>query len=151
MARAKPVLVYLMPSDRLKLEAVALLRKMSLSFTLTALVREAFTVGWGMVADPASVLEQLRPALGGERVATQRTKRRERPDRTEHPHSQVVHDGEARGGSGPCSQLTAPELERLCAYIDRHGFFGAVRKSQMPKPFVPEGAARRFIGYPISA
>ena len=78
MSRASPVLVYLKRSDRLKLEAVAMVRRMSLSYCLTDLARDAFKGAFGASADPAEVLSKYRPLLGGQEITTQRAKRRGR-------------------------------------------------------------------------
>lgn len=76
MSRSSPVLVYLKRSDRLKLEAVAMMRQMSLSYCLTDMTRDAFKSAFGATSDPAEVLSKYRPLLGGQAITTQRAKRR---------------------------------------------------------------------------
>jgi hypothetical protein len=78
MSRSLPVLVYLKRTDRLKLDAVAMMRRMSLSYCLTDMTRDAFKAAFGASADPAEVLSKYKPLLGSQDITTQRAKRRGR-------------------------------------------------------------------------
>jgi len=76
--RANPVLVYLQPQDRLKLEVVALLRGTSLSLALTQLCREAFEAAAGRNANPQTTLTKYQGVLGNQVIQTQRARRKRR-------------------------------------------------------------------------
>ena len=76
MAKSFPLLVYLRPSDRQRLEVAALMRGQSLSYCVTNLIRDAFVAAFGATADPKTVLEKYRPILEGKTIETQRAKRK---------------------------------------------------------------------------
>ena len=76
MSRSKPLIAYLKPSDKLKLQALAMMRNMSQSFVLVEAVQDAFVAAFGRNADPKSVIERYGPLFAGQEIATQRAKRR---------------------------------------------------------------------------
>lgn len=85
MAKSKPLIVYLKPADKMKLQAVAMMRKMSQSFILVEAVQDAFAAAFGRTADPRSVLERYGPMSAGQVVTTQRAKRRRVSPSTNSP------------------------------------------------------------------